>query len=110
MEILPNIYILAVLNMILMGDGSTHMYETDSHNVYKTFDFPATVFLLNPPYSANGKGFVFVQEALSQMTEGYAAILIQENAGSGNGLPYTKNILKNNRLIASIHMPNDILR
>ena len=29
---------------------------------------------------------------------------IQENAGSGNGLPYTKNILENNTLVASIHM------
>ena len=97
-EILGNIYILAVLNMILMGDGSTHMYRDDSHNLYTQLGkkFPATVFLLNPPYSAEGKGFIFVQEALSQMTEGYAAILIQENAGSGNGLPYTKNILKDN--------------
>ena len=38
------------------------------------------------------------------MTTGYACILIQENAGSGNGLPYTKRILKNNTLCASIHM------
>ncbi len=109
-EILGNIYILAVLNMILMGDGSTHMYRDDSHNLYTQLGkkFPATVFLLNPPYSAAGKGFIFVQEALSQMTEGYAAILIQENAGSGNGLPYTKNILKDNTLVASIRMPNDL--
>lgn len=109
-EILGNIYILAVLNMILMGNGSTHMYRDDSHNLYTQLgkNFPATVFLLNPPYSAEGKGFIFVQEALSQMTEGYAAILIQENAGSGNGLPYTKNILKDNTLVASIRMPNDL--
>lgn len=107
-EILGNIYILAVLNMILMGDGSTNMLNNDSHKIYKTLNFPATVFLLNPPYSAPGKGFVFVQEALSQMTTGYAAILIQENAGSGQGLPYTKNILKENTLLASIHMPNDL--
>lgn len=109
-EILGNIYILAVLNMILMGDGSTQMYRDDSHNLYTQLgkEFPATVFLLNPPYSAEGKGFIFVQEALSQMTEGYAAILIQENAGSGNGLPYTKNILKDNTLVASVRMPNDL--
>lgn len=107
-EILGNIYILAVLNMILMGDGSTNMLNDDSHKIYNQLSFPANVFLLNPPYSAEGKGFVFVQEALSQMTEGYAAILIQENAGSGNGLPYTKNILKNNTLVASIRMPNDL--
>ena len=35
---------------------------------------------------------------------GRAAVLIQENAGSGNGLPYTQNILKKNTLLASIRM------
>jgi len=38
------------------------------------------------------------------MANGYACILIQENAGAGNGLPYTKTILENNTLLASIHM------
>lgn len=107
-EVLDNIYILAVLNMILMGDGSTHMYKANSHEVYKNFNFPATVFLLNPPYSAEGNGFNFVEEALSRMTSGYAAILIKENAGSGAGLPFTKRILEKNTLVASIHMPNDL--
>lgn len=104
-EILGNIYILAVLNMILMGDGSSNIYNGDGHDFNnETGNFPATVFLLNPPYSADGKGFNFVQEALEKMTEGYACVLIQENAGSGNGLPYTRNILKHNTLRASIHM------
>ena len=67
--------------------------------------FPANVFLLNPPYSADGKGFVFVEKALGMMTHGgRAAVLIQENAGSGNGLPFTANILRNNTLRASIKM------
>lgn len=104
-EILGNIYILAILNMILMGDGSSNMVYGDGHKYTGASEnFPATVFLLNPPYSAHGKGFNFVEEALSKMTSGYACILIQENAGSGNGLPYTKRILKNNTLCASIHM------
>lgn len=107
-EILGNIYILAVLNMILMGDGSSNMLNGNSHELYDDQNFPANVFLLNPPYSAPGKGFNFVEEALSKMQKGYAAILIQENAGSGNGLPFTERILKNNTLEASIHMPNDI--
>ena len=107
-EILDNIYILAVLNMILMGDGSTHMYKANSLKEYKKINFPATVFLLNPPYSADGKGFIFVKDALSRMTKGYAAVLIQENAGSEFGVPYTKQILENNTLIASIHMPGDV--
>lgn len=116
-EILGNIYILAVLNMILMGDGSSNMLNGNSHddefaleNLAKGFEdgFPANVFLLNPPYSAEGKGFCFVEEALTQMTRGYAAILIQDSAGNGQGLPYTKRILMNNTLEASIKMPNGL--
>lgn len=112
-EKLSDIYMLAVLNMILMGDGSSNILHKDSLKEYsgkyeqgekKDEDFPANVFLLNPPYSADGKGFIFVDKALSRMKSGRAVILIQENAGSGNGLPYTKNILKNNTLVASIHM------
>ena len=111
-EILPDVYMLAVLNMILMGDGSSNIINGDSLKFdgnYKQGDqkdkpFPANVFLLNPPYSAPGKGFVFVKEALSKMDHGRAAILIQENAGSGNGLPYTADILKHSTLRTSIHL------
>lgn len=104
-EILGNIYILAVLNMILMGDGSSKVLNGDSHEFNLPISFPANVFLLNPPYSAPGKGFNFVEEALSQMTDGYACILIQDSAGNGQGLPYTKRILEQNTLEASIKMP-----
>ena len=108
-----DIYLLAVLNMILMGDGSSNIIHKDSLTEYdgkyeqgemNGKEFPANVFLLNPPYSVPGKGFIFVKKALSKMSKGRAAILIQENAGSGNGLPYTKDILENNTLLASIHM------
>ena len=108
-----DIYLLAVLNMILMGDGSSNIIHKDSLTEYEGKyeqgemngqEFPANIFLLNPPYSAPGKGFIFVKKALSKMSKGKAAILIQENAGSGNGLPYTKDILENNTLLASIHM------
>lgn len=108
-----DIYLLAVLNMILMGDGSSNILHKDSLKDYegkyeqgnmKDTEYPANVFLLNPPYSAEGKGFIFVQKALSKMKSGKAAILIQENAGSGNGLSYTKEILMENTLVASIHM------
>lgn len=112
-EILGNVYILACLNMFLMGDGSSNIiidntFECDRVKNKDKFTFPATVFLLNPPYSEKGKGFNFVEFALDRMTKGYGCILIQENAGSGNGLPFTKNILKNNTLVASIHMPADL--
>lgn len=107
-EILGNIYILAVLNMILMDDGSANVINMDSHNYRLGNTFPANVFLLNPPYSAPGKGFVFVDEALSQMANGYACVLIQDSAGNGQGLPYTKRILERNTLLASIKMPDGL--
>lgn len=113
-EKLPDIYMLAVLNMILMKDGSTNLIHGDSlrnfEGLYEQGDlkgkpFPANVFLLNPPYSADGKGLVFAEKAFRMMTHGgKAAILIQENAGRGQGLPFSANILKNNTLLASIKM------
>ncbi len=111
-EIRADIYLLAVLNMILMGDGSSNILHEDSLNYdgnYAQGDmsgqpFPANVFLLNPPYSQEGKGFNFVETAFGKMKTGRGVVLIQENAGSGNGLPYTKRLLEKNSLVASIHM------
>lgn len=115
-EILPSVYMLAILNMILMGDGSSNILNRDS---IKDFDgyygygdkhkkFPATAFVLNPPYSAPGNGMIFVEKALSMMEKGYAAIIIQNSAGSGKAIEYNKRILQHSTLLASIKMPVDL--
>ena len=116
LEILPSIYMLAILNMILMGDGSSNILNknslTDFNGNYgfvrTTEKFPATAFVLNPPYSASGNGMVFVEKALSMMEKGYAAIIIQNSAGSGKAVEYNKRILKHSTLLASIKMPIDL--
>lgn len=72
LEVLSNIYMLAILNMILMGDGSSNILNKDSLNDFDgkygfgkiNEKFPATSFILNPPYSAEGNGMVFVEKAL----------------------------------------------
>ena len=51
---------------------------------------------------------IFVEKALSMMNSGYAAIIIQNSAGSGQAIEYNKNILKRNTLLASIKMPADL--
>lgn len=115
-ELLPDIYMLAILNMIMMGDGSSNILNKDSLSEFdgkygfgKTnANFPANAFILNPPYSQSGNGMNFVEKALSMMTNGYSAIIIQNSAGSGKAVDYNKNILKRNTLIASIKMPMDI--
>ena len=115
-EILPSIYMLAILNMILMGDGSSNILNKDSikdfngNYGFENTDkkFPATAFVLNPPYSSAGNGMIFVEKALSMMDRGYAAIIIQNSAGSGKAISYNKSILKHSTLLASIKMPIDL--
>ena len=116
LEILSSVYMLAVLNMIMMGDGSSNIINEDSLKQFNgkygygkiDEDFPATAFVLNPPYSAEGNGMIFVKRALSMMKSGYAAIIIQGSAGSGKATEINKDILKSNRLLASIKMPIDL--
>lgn len=116
LEILSEVYMLAILNMILMGDGSSNILNKDSLKEFngnygfgKTGEkFPANAFVLNPPYSAAGNGMVFVEKALSMMNSGYAAIIIQNSAGSGKAVEYNKKILKHSTLLASIKMPIDL--
>ena len=116
LELLSSVYMLAILNMILMGDGSSNILNKDS---LSDFDgnygfgntdnkFPADAFVLNPPYSANGNGMNFVEKALGMMSKGYAAIIIQNSAGSGKAKDYCKRILEKHTLLASIKMPIDL--
>lgn len=116
LESLSSVYMLAILNMILMGDGSSNILNKDSlrdfdgnYGFGKTDDiFPANAFVLNPPYSEPGNGMNFVEKALGMMNKGYAAIIIQNSAGSGKATEYNKEILKKNTLLASIKMPIDL--
>ncbi|MFR9542464.1 MAG: N-6 DNA methylase [Rikenellaceae bacterium] len=116
LELLSSVYMLAILNMILMGDGSSNILNKDSLTDFEGYygfgktdeKFPADAFILNPPYSANGNGMNFVERALGMMTKGYAAIIIQNSAGSGKASEYNRRILKKHTLIASIKMPIDI--
>lgn len=115
-ELLPSVYMLAILNMILMGDGSSNILNKDSLKDFdgkygfgdESKDFPADAFVLNPPYSAYGNGMNFVEKALGMMNKGYAAIIIQNSSGSGKATEYNKRILAKHTLLASIKMPLDL--
>ncbi|MDR2974080.1 MAG: N-6 DNA methylase [Propionibacteriaceae bacterium] len=116
-EKLEPIYVLAVLNMILMGDGSTNIIHGNSHQFDgkyqdRNITFPATTLLLNPPYSAAGNGLIFVQEAFAKMNEQktgkYGAVIIQDSAGSGKAVEFCRSILQDSTLEASIKMPADL--
>lgn len=116
LELLSSVYMLAILNMIMMGDGSSNIINKDSltdfDGKYSFGDtdntFPADAFILNPPYSANGNGMNFVETALNMMTKGYAAIIIKDTAGNGRAKDINQRILQKHTLIASIRMPLDL--
>ncbi|MDO4713238.1 MAG: N-6 DNA methylase [bacterium] len=116
LELLSSVYMLAILNMIMMGDGSSNIINknslTDFDGNYgfgnKDEKFPADAFILNPPYSADGNGMNFVETALGMMHKGYAAIIIQNSAGSGKAKEINQRILQKHTLIASIKMPIDL--
>jgi len=116
LELLSSVYMLAILNMILMGDGSSNILNKDSLRDFEgnygfgdtDNKFPADAFVLNPPYSASGNGMNFVERALGMMSKGYGAIIIQNSAGSGKARDYNTKILAKHTLVASIKMPIDI--
>lgn len=116
LELLSSVYMLAILNMILMGDGSSNILNKDSLLDFEgnygfgntNSKFPADAFILNPPYSQSGNGMNFVEKALGMMNKGYAAIIIQNSAGSGKAKSYNIKILEKHTLVASIKMPIDI--
>lgn len=108
LEVLPNVYMLAVLNMDSLQDFDGTYQEIQSDGTQEQKEFPANVFVLNPPYSAPGKGMVFVASALARMKRGYAAVIVQNSAGSGKAVEYNREILKHHTLLASIKMPIDL--
>ncbi|MEY8216012.1 MAG: N-6 DNA methylase [Colwellia sp.] len=115
LEMLSSVYMLAILNMILMGDGSSNILNEDSLNFDGKYGFgktdekfPADAFILNPPYSGKGNGMNFVEKALGMMSRGYAAIIIQNSAGAGKAKEINQRVLKKHTLSASIKMPIDI--
>ena len=85
-------------------DGTYKIKRVDAegHEVEKTIDFPADAFILNPPYSAPGNGMVFVEKALSMMSKGYAAIIIQTR---GFSLPPLRLYCVNQFSIYDLHSP-----
>lgn len=116
LELLSSVYMLAILNMIMMGDGSSNIINKDSLTDFdgnygfgnRDKKFPADAFILNPPYSAQGNGMNFVETALGMMDKGYAAIIIQNSAGSGRAKEINQRILEKHTLLASIKMPVDL--
>lgn len=110
-EIDAKMYTLAATNMILRGDGSTHIMKADTFKLDEKLlnDFAADRFLLNPPFSAEYNGLLFFEHGLDHMEKGgKAAVIIQDSVGAGKAIEPFKRILSKHKMLASIKMPADL--
>ena len=108
-ELNPCVCMLAIFNMMLMGDECANIITQDAlMELDGLYSDKVDAFVINPPYSVPGNGMCFVEKGLGMMIRGYAAVLIQSSSGSGKAIEFNRRILANHTLIASIKMPLDI--
>lgn len=104
-------YTLAATNMILRGDGSTHILKADTFKLDESLldCFKADRMLLNPPFSEDYNGLLFFEHGLDHMEKGgKAAVIIQDSVGAGKAIEPFKRILSKHKMLASIKMPADL--
>ncbi|MBL0721312.1 MAG: N-6 DNA methylase, partial [Sulfurovum sp.] len=112
-ELNAEMFTLAATNMILRGDGNSHIYKGNTFNRPEELytKFKANKLLLNPPFSYTENGMPFIAFGLDKMEKGgLGAIIIQDSAGSGKAVKTNKAILKKHTLKASIKMPTDLFQ
>ena len=110
-ELNAEMFTLAATNMILRGDGSSHIEKGSAFNRPESLftNFNADRLLLNPPFSYEENGLPFIAYGLDKMNKGgLGAIIIQDSAGSGKAINTAKSILSKHTLLASIKMPIDL--
>lgn len=106
-ELRPDIWQLCAAAALMMDIDAGNIINGDCTKV--SISQTPTVLLANPPYSVDGKGFCLLEPWLAKMKSGgRGVIIIQENAGAGQGGTWAKRILTHSSLIASIKMPGDL--
>lgn len=106
-ELRPDIWQLCASAALMMEIDAGNIINGDCTKV--SISQTPTVLLANPPYSVGGKGFCLLEPWLAKMKAGgRGVIIIQENAGAGQGGDWAKRILTHSSLIASIKMPGDL--
>ena len=106
-ELRPDIWQLCAAAALMMDIDAGNIINGDCTKV--SISQTPTVLLANPPYSVDGKGFCLLEPWLAKMKSGgRGVIIIQENAGAGQGVTWAKRILTHSSLIASIKMPGDL--
>jgi type I restriction enzyme M protein len=111
-----DMFTFACSNMMMSGDGKSHIYEGDSFaqdSIVKVRKLKPTVAFLNPPYDVGEDGQLeFIESALSCLEPGGrgAAIVQMSCATSSNAntLTVRERLLKKHTLKGVFSMPDDL--
>ncbi len=111
----PQMFALAVSNMILRGDGKTNLYQGDSlrdQNIIEKVREKADTGFINPPYSQKGEDvseWHFIIQMLDLLkTKGTGIAIVPMQLAIDTKNPLRERLLKNHRLEAVMSMPDDL--
>lgn len=110
----PDLYTLAIANMIIRKDGKSNIYYGDCFNpklFKKIKDKNCNIGLINPPYSQKDKcELEFVEQLLKLLTNGgKAAVVVPMSCAIGTKFKEVRErLFKENSLLAVFSMPDDI--
>lgn len=110
----PDLYTLAIANMIIRKDGKSNIYYGDCFNpklFRKIKDKNCNIGLINPPYSQKDKcELEFVEQLLKLLTNGgKAAVVVPMSCAIGTKFKEVRErLFKENSLLAVFSMPDDI--
>lgn len=109
----PQMFALAVSNMILRGDGKTNLYQGSCFDdeVFNQIKDKATAGFINPPYSQKGENlheWDFVFQLLNALQKNATGIVIVPMSLAIAPHPLREQLLKEHRLEAVMSMPNDL--
>ena len=108
-----NMFALACANMILRGDGKTHVYQKDCFSMTEIISkkHKCTVGFLNPPYSQKGKGLHeldFVSNCLDSIEKNGIVVAIVPISCATIPTVQKENLLEKHTLEAVMSMPNEL--
>jgi type I restriction enzyme M protein len=109
----PEMFALAVANMILRWDGKTNLYQWScfDEDVLVKVQGKADVGFINPPYSQKWDGlheWDFIITMLDSLKEKWTGIVIVPMSMAIAEHPLRAKVLKSHRLEAVMSMPDDL--
>ncbi|MCO4091926.1 MAG: N-6 DNA methylase [Sphingorhabdus sp.] len=111
-----DMFTFACSNMMMSGDGKSHIYRGDSFSPDNTTIIKAlkpTVAFLNPPYNVGEDGqLAFIESALSCLQPGgRCAAIVQMSCATSTGaaaILVRERLLKAHKLTGVFSMPDDL--